>query len=161
MQNNSEMSVYAGIYDVVETNLHAAGESFEYSKTTFMCDVKSHPQDVCVSKYLDLSNQDFVEAIYVAALKRLPDEKTVKFWEQKYGEPKESFQREVLGCIARSSVVAINHIRLADNPYFEQKYGLRYHALGALYGLTDKSNLREFGKKLPQPVQRLIRKVFL
>ena len=33
--------------------------------------------------------------------------------------------------------------------------------LGLLYGMTDKSNLREFGKKLPDPVQQIIRKVFL
>ena len=155
------MLVYTGIYDVVAENMRLADQTFEYEKSTFLCDVTSHPQDVCVSKYLDLPNPEFMQAIYVAALKRLPDERTVAFWTEKYDMPKEVFQREVLQCIARSSVVAINHIHLVDNPYFEQKIGLKYRALGMLYGLTDKSSLREFGKKLPAPVQKVIRKVFL
>lgn len=155
------MSVYSELYDVVAENLRAADKAFEYGKSTFLCDVGTHPQNVCVSKYLRLSNQDFFEAVYVAALKRLPDERTLSFWAKRYDLPREQFQREVLQSIAGSSVVAINHIRLVDNPYFEQKCGLKYKTLGLLYGLTDKSNLREFGKKLPEPVQRLIRKVFL
>lgn len=155
------MSVYAKIYDVVAENLRLADKTFEYGKKTFLCDVETHPQAVCVSKYMQLSNQEFMEAVYVAALKRLPDERTVAFWAQKYELPREQFQEEVLRCIAGSSVVAINHICLVDNPYFEQKRGLKYRMLGMLYGLTDKSNLRQFGKKLPAPIQNLIRKVFL
>lgn len=157
----TNMSVYAKIYDVVAENLRLAEKNFEYEKSTFLCDVETHPQDVCVSKYLHLSNPEFMEAIYVAALKRLPDERTVAFWAEKYDLPGEMFQEEVLRCIARSSVVAINHVHLVDNPYFEQKRGLKYKVLGMLYGLTDKSSLREFGKKMPAPVQKLIRKVFL
>ena len=155
------MSVYEEIYNIVEENLSTANKAFEYGKSTFLCDVGSHPQDVCVSKYLHLSNPEFMEAICVAALKRLPDEQTVDFWEKRYDMETEAFQREVLQCIAGSSVVAINHIHLVDNPYFEQKRGLKYNMLGKLYGLTDKSGLREFGKKMPAPVQKLIRKVFL
>lgn len=157
----NSMSVYEEIYDTVAENLHLAGMTFEYGKHTFLCDVESHPQDICVSEFLQLPNEEFAEAVYVAALKRLPDERTVRFWEERYRLPKEEFQRQVLECIAKSSVVAINHIRLTDNPYFEQKRGLRSRLLGLLYGLTDKSSLREFGKKLPMPIQRIIRKVFL
>lgn len=156
-----EISVYDKIYDTVAENLRLAGKPFEYGKNTFLCDVESHPQDICVSKYLHLSNMDFMQAIYVAALKRLPDERTVAFWTEKLDVPREIFQEEVLRCIAHSSVVAINHIHLVDNPYFEQKRGFRYKLLGMLYGLTDKSGLRKLGKKMPDPVQRLIRKVFL
>lgn len=153
--------VYGTIYDTVAENLCSTGKTFEYGKNTFLCDVGSHPQDVCVDRYLELSNPEFMEAVYVAALKRLPDERTRHFWEASYELPREEFQRLVLECIAKSSVVAINHIRLTDNPYFQQKATLRSRLLGQLYGLTDKSSLREFGKKLPMPIQKIIRKVFL
>ena len=56
---------------------------------------------------------------------------------------------------------AINHMEIVDNPYFKQRRGIKYHVMGILYGLTDKSFLREFGKKLPGPLQKIIRKVFL
>ncbi|MBD5427171.1 MAG: hypothetical protein HDR38_06455 [Treponema sp.] len=157
----SDAEVYARLYDEVEGNLSKAGKSFEYRKSTFLCDVMSHPQEIDVSGYLNLPNTEFMEAIYVAALKRLPDDRTKAFWAKRYQLPTPQFQEEVLKCIAGSSVVAINQIRLENNPYFRQKRGLKYKALGLLYGLTDKSYLREFGKKLPAPVQKIIRKLFL
>lgn len=70
------MSVYEEIYAAVAENLRLADKTFEYGKSTFLCDVESHPQDICVSKYLHLTNREFAEAIYVAALKRLPVQRT-------------------------------------------------------------------------------------
>lgn len=158
---NSDIEVYARLYDEVERNFIDARKKFEYEKSTFLRDVKSTPQVIDVSRYLDLPNAEFVQAIYVAALKRLPDERTKEFWKERYHLPVPQFQEEVLKCVAGSSVVAINQIYLVNNPYFIQKRGLKYKALGQLYGLTDKSDLREFGKKLPAPVQKIIRKLFL
>lgn len=155
------MQVYEQLYDVVAENLQAAGKTFEYRKTTFLCDVKGHPQDIDVSKYLQLPNEEFFQAVFVAAYKRLPEPKESAAWEGKFGLSKEEFQTAVLRSVAGSSVVAINHMRLINNPYFEQRRGLRYKLMGVLYGLTDKSSLREFGKKLPQSIQKVIRKVFL
>lgn len=155
------MQVYEQLYDVVAENLQAADKTFEYEKTTFLCDVKGHPQDIDVSRYLDLPNESFYQAVFVAVYKRLPEAKERTAWEQKYAMEREDFQREVLHSIANSSVVAINHIQLRNNPYFTQPRGMKYKLWGLLYGLTDKSFLREMGKKLPQPIQRIIRKVFL
>lgn len=73
----------------------------------------------------------------------------------------ERFRRILLKEVVNSSVVAINHIQFINNPYFKQRRGIRYRLFGLLYGLTDKSFLREFGKKLPMPVQNIIVKVFL
>ena len=53
------------------------------------------------------------------------------------------------------------HMELTENPYFTPKTGLRYHLLGKVHGLTARADFRTFGKKLPAPVQKLIRKVFL
>ncbi len=156
-----DISVYDKIFDIVAENLRLAGKPFEYGKHTFLCDVASHPQDICVSRYLHLSNLDFMQAVYVAALKRLPDKRTAAFWNERSDMPKGLFQEQVLRCIANSSVVAINHIHLLDNPYFKQKRGLKYRMLGMLYGLTNKSSLRKLGKRMPDPLQKLIRKVFL
>ncbi len=155
------MEVYNSIYDIVAGNMEEKGEHFGYQKSTFLCDVGMHPQSIDITRFLELDNHHFYEAIYVVAYRRLPEKKEIAFWEGKEMLPKEQFQKEVLKNIAGSSVVAINQIKLINNPYFNQKIGLKYHFMGILYGLTDKSCLREFGKKLPQPIQKLIRKVFL
>lgn len=159
MRNSIE--VYAALYNEVSNNFTSAGKCYGYKISTFLCDVTSHPQKIDVSRYLELSNEDFMEAIYVAALKRLPDEKTRAFWAERDSLPISQFREKVLKCIADSSAVAINGIYLENNPYFIQKRGLKYKALGQLYGLTDKSCLREFGKKLPAPIQKIIRILFL
>ncbi len=155
------MQVYDKLYDIVADNYKKAGQEFEYEKSTYLCDVEKHPRVIDVSKYLFLENQAFYQAIFVSVFKRLPENKETVVWENKYTLPKEQFQKEVLQSIAGSSVVAINRMELINNPYFEQKQGLRYRLLGKLYGLTDKSALRELGKKLPMPIQKVIRKVFL
>lgn len=157
----NSVEVYAKLYDVVSDNLKKCGKCYGYKKTTFLCDVMAHPQEIDVSEYLKLPNENFLEAIYVAALKRLPDDKIRDFWAERYHLPTPQFQQEVLKSIANSSVVAINGIRMKNNPYFVQKCGLKYKALGKLYYLTDKSILRELGKKLPAPIQKIIRKIFL
>ncbi len=155
------MQVYDKLYDIVADNYKKAGQEFEYKKDTYLCDVEKHPRVIDVSKYLFLENQAFYQAIFVSVFKRLPENKETVVWENKYTLPKEQFQKEVLQSIAGSSVFAINRMELINNPYFEQRQGLRYRLLGKLYGLTDKSALRELGKKLPMPIQKVIRKVFL
>ena len=155
------MNIYANLYDVVAENLEHANIEFGYKKSTFLCDTSSSPQLVDVSKYLEFENRTFFQAVFVAAFKRLPEDKEVQKWYEHMELPKEKFQEEFLRYVANSSVVAINHIQLINNPYFSHKRGLKYKAIGALYGLTDKSSLREFGKKLPAPIQKIIRKVFL
>lgn len=156
-----EEAVYGQIYDVVAENYRNAGKEMEYKKSTFLLTVKSHPQEVRVADFLELNNPEFFQAIYVAVMKRLPEQKVIREWEDKLELPKEQFQREVLLSLSKSSVVAINHIHFVENPYFIQNRGLKYKSLGVLYGLTDKSSLREFGKKLPDPIQQIIRKIFL
>lgn len=155
------MDVYNKLYTVVADNMLAADCEFEYKKETFLCDVGNHPQVIDVSKYVKLDNENFFQALFVGVFRRLPETKEVANWEQLLSEPREVFQEKVLRKFAKSSVIAINHVYLDKNPYFKQKRGLRYKMLGVLYGLTDKSSLREFGKKMPQPIQKIIRKVFL
>lgn len=155
------MRIYNGIYDIVAENLQAAEKAFEYGRDTFLCDINSHPQVVDVSKYLYLPNPQFFQAVFVGVYRRLPEEKEMAAWKEKYGWPLDKFQAALLKTIEKSSVAAINHIQFVNNPYFEQQRGIRYRVLGIFYGLTDKSSLREFGKKLPQPIQKVIRKVFL
>ena len=155
------MNIYEALYDVVAENLQAAEGTFGYEKSTFLCDVEGHPQVIDVSKYLHLENREFFQAVFVSAFRRLPEPKEAGPWLEKIQMDKECFQKAVLKSIANSSVIAINQIHLENNPYFKQHRGMKFKMMGALYGLTDKSSLREFGKKLPQPIQKVIRKVFL
>ncbi len=156
-----EPNIYARLYDVVAENLEHAGKTFGYEKDTFLCDVEGHPRALVVSKYTHLCNEEFFQAVFVGAFKRLPEEKELSPWLDKMNLPEKCFQEQVLRMIEGSSVTAINQMEIVDNPYFEQKKDLKYHLLGKLYGLTDKSSLREFGKRLPEPIQKIIRKVFL
>ena len=153
--------VYETVFDTVAENMSAAGQAFPYNRETFLADVETSPQEIDVSRFLNLPNDKFFQAVYVTVFRRLPNEKTEKFWLGKTGEPVEVYQKKLLKAVNKSSVVAINHIRFINNPYFEQKRGLMYHVWGLVYGLTDKSFLRQFGKKLPMPIQRIIRRIFL
>ena len=155
------MNLYAELYDVVSDNLQKAGMNFGYEKSTFLCGINSSSKEIDVSKYLELNNEAFFQAVFVSAFKRLPEDKECAKWSGRMSLSKEKFQKAFLLYIANSNIVAINHMEIINNPYFTQKKGLRYKATGVLYGLTDKSSMREFGKKLPAPIQKIIRKIFL
>lgn len=155
------MEIYSKLYDVVVENCDNANCSFEYRKSTYQCDVGNHPQVIDVVKYCEMSNEEFFQAVFVAALKRLPEEKETAPWIAQYAQEKEVFQETVLRYIMKSKAFALNQMKIINNPYFEQKSNLQYKLMGKLYCLTDKSTLREFGKKLPKPVQKVIRKLFL
>lgn len=153
--------IYGKIYRIVSDSLNAADRPFEYSRITFLSNIGNHPQQIDISKYLALSNPDFFQSVYTAVYSRLPDQKTSDEWERKFQRTRQEFQRAFLLYVTKSNVAAINHIQFIHNPYFTQHTGIRYKALGCLYRLTDKSSLRELGKKLPTPIQNVIRKVFL
>ena len=155
------ISAYETVYDTICENMTAAGKVFPYNRETFMADIGTSPQEIDVSRFLELPNEQFFQALYVATFRRLPDQKTEKQWMGKCSEPKENYQKQLLRLLDRSSVVAINHIRFVNNPYFKQSRGIRYRFWGLVYGLTDKSGLRQFGKKLPMPIQKIIRRIFL
>lgn len=155
------MDIYSKLYDVVVENCDNADCNFEYKKSTYLCDVGNHPQVIDVSKYSELTNEDFFQAVFVAALKRLPEEQERAPWAELYVQKKEEFQPAVLRFLMKNNAFALNQMRIINNPYFEQKFNLQYKLMGKMYGLTDKSTLRAWGKKLPAPIQKVIRKVFL
>ncbi len=155
------MNIYEVVYDTVSENMTNSGSQYSYNKETFLRDVGTPTHVIDVSKYTCLPNDKFYQALFVATMRRLPNSKAELVFENKYTEPPKMFQVEVLKMLYRSSFAAINNIRFINNPYFNQSYKMRYKVFGLLYGLTDKSSLRQFGKKLPKPIQKVIRRVFL
>lgn len=155
------MSVYEEVYDVVAQNMKNAELKFNYRKSTFLADVATNPQEIDVSKFLKLENEEFMEAIYIATIKRFPTNKNIVYLQQNYNLTKNQFQTEVLKSLSSSSLMAINHTRFINNPYFTNKYKLKYILFSKLYRVKENSSLRQFAKNLPKPIQNVIRKVFL
>lgn len=156
-----EITVYAKIYDIVSEEIVQSGGAFPYKKETFLKGIGSHPQIVHVSEFIDLPNEIFYQAVFMNTVKRLPDEKQIAFWKQKESLPVTEFQKAVLREVMRSRVAAINHIQFVDDPYGISYKGIRYYFWGLLYGVTNKPSLRIFCRKLPTPIQNVIKKVLL
>ena len=153
--------IYSRLFDVVNQNMTGAGETFSYEKSTLLTNFGQAPRIVDVDRYEALDNKEYYQAAFVGAYKRLPEEKEEQPWKDRTKKDREEFRRLLLTEISGSSVFAIQHMKLKDNPYCASPHGIKYRVLGILYGLTDKSSLRTFGKKLPAPLQNIIRKVFL
>jgi hypothetical protein len=155
------MTTYEAIYDIVATNMTDTGEPWEYGKATFLSEVESEPGQIDIARYVKLANPDFLQAIYVAVYKRLPEPKQISYWAQYYDLPKEHFQSRVLQNIVQSGVAAINHIRFLNNPYFTYRTPVwRTRLLRMLGRMSDMTAIRSLGKKLPKPLQSIVRKIF-
>lgn len=158
---SDELEVYKKVYNIVNDNLIKNNMSFGYFESTFEKDAGSNARCINVSDFADLDNEHYFQAVFVRVFKRLPDEKELSAWKVHFEEDKDKFREGVLRSLGGSSVAAINRIEMINNPYFVQKKGLKYKVMGKLYCLTDKSALRVLGKKMPDGVQKIIRKVFL
>ena len=157
----AEAEIYGILYDRVAANMAAAGENFGYRRPSMTCNAGMHPRIVDVSRYENLDNADYFQAAFVGVFKRLPEEAEETPWREHYGEERSAFRTRVWKVLTGSTVYAIRHMELSENPYYMPKMGLRYHLLGKVHGLTARADFRTFGKKLPAPIQKLIRKVFL
>ncbi|MCR5719821.1 MAG: hypothetical protein K6F84_04575, partial [Lachnospiraceae bacterium] len=153
--------LYEKLYDKVASNMESAGKVFPYRKETFLREAGTAPDVIDVERYLDLENEEFFQAVFQVAYKRLYDEKEYEVWKKHFSMEKDEFRKKFLKSIESSTVIAINRQTIINNPYFKMKKGIRYFILGRLYGLTDKSSLRTFGKKMPGFIQKIIRKVFI
>lgn len=150
--------IYESIYKVVDGNLKKATVENEYKLSTLMADVGQKPQDIDLQKILHLQGDAFIEAAYMVIMKRLPDHKEMNYWMLE--QDQELLKRNVIQAISNSGTVMINHIRLHNHPYIIKVSRLKRKLFELLYGLTDKSYLREFGKKMPMFMQKIIRKLF-
>ena len=153
--------VYRELYRTVSGHMRNAGESFPYYEETFMNEIAMPSGRVDVSKYLGLDNKTFMQAVFQATYKRLPEKKEEAKWSKYLELPRPQFQNRFLRAMVNSSVTAIYHIQFINNPYFKQRRGPVYTLMGFMYGMTDKSSLRVLGKKMPLPVQKLIRRIFI
>lgn len=160
-RRRSSQQVYEKIYDTVSANYLRAGKKLDYEKKAFLCNVGTHPQVVDAACCKGLSNPEFYQAVHMAVYHRLPEQKEYKKWSAYFGMDASAFQRKVLKKLSASSVAAINQVHFIHHPRFRQHRGICYWGFGVLYGLTDKQELRRIGKKLPAPVQKIIRKVFI
>lgn len=158
---NEQMRIYEKIYDIVSEQERSAGKKLGYEKRAFLCNVGAHPQIVDVSGYKNLTNPEYCQALYMAVYHRLPEREEYQKWSAFFGMDSPSFQKKLLKKLAASSAAGINRIRLIHDPYAGRYRGIKYWLFGACYGLTDKPTLRQIGKKLPQPLQKLARKVLL
>ena len=158
---DNKMLVYEKIYDAVANNYQKANMRFEYEKTTYLCGIREHPQVIDLAGFTGLDNPGFYQAVFQAVYKRLPGKKEYEKWRGSFDMKIPEFQKKLLKEISASSFVAINHIRLKNNPYFHQRRNVKSRMTGVLYGLTDKPSLRKLGKRMPQPVQTMIKKVLL
>ena len=158
MLKEKEEQVYREIYASVNERCLETGHTFPYAENTYLNDLKTKPGVIDVSRFLQLPNSEFFQAVYVAAVRKAPDPDVAEAWREKEGLPGEEFQQQVLRFVEHLNVVAINHVQFVNNPYFRQNRGLRYRVLGLVYRLTNKPSLRILGRKLPGPIQKLLTK---
>ncbi len=155
------MQVYERIYNIVSENYKSAGKKLDYEKQAFLYNTGTHPQVVDVRRYRHLSNLEFYQAVHTAVYHRLPEQEEYHKWSAFFCMNPAAFQRKLLKKISASSVAALYRMRFIGGKYANRRRGTGCLVFGFCYGLTDKPGLRRLGKKLPLPLQRIVRKVFL
>lgn len=73
-----EIKLYDKIFQVANGKMQEHGMEFSFDKKAFDCILYRNPNIIRVEEFLDLEPRDFVDAVYLRCLNRLPDTRAVQ-----------------------------------------------------------------------------------
>ena len=73
-----EMKLYDKIFDVANGKMQQYGMEFSFDKKTFDCILYRNPHSIQVQEFLGMQPKDFVDAVYLRCLNRLPDARAIR-----------------------------------------------------------------------------------
>lgn len=97
------ISIYRKIFDLANDNMKKHGEAFRYSYKAFSVFIGKSPNLVHTDEFFGLDKEDYLAALYLRCLNRLPDEGSYKTYENVEKETKDFMQYMVLSGVIQSA----------------------------------------------------------
>ena len=117
---SSELIIYSKLYDIVETNMQENGLDMSFGKNAYLKTIELKPKDVNILNFIELCNEEFVQAAYISLLRRIPDKKAVEQWRMRDNDySKSDFQKAVINSLMRSEEFLFKGVIVHNNIYSE------------------------------------------
>ncbi len=117
---SSDLNVYSKLYDIVETNMRENGLDMSFGKNAYLKTIELKPKDVDILNFIELCNEEFIQAAYIGLLRRIPDKKAVEQWRMRSNELSErDFQKAVINSLMKSEEFLFKGVIVHNNIYSE------------------------------------------
>lgn len=147
-----EYSIYGSLFQLASEELERCGMSMPCSQKSFEAVTGAAPQTVDLLPLLRLEGKEFADALWFAFFQKLPPKKEQKRFA-------ECSKEEILKMASGEGAFAIRGIKPINSP-FKIKIGFRGQILKVISGVKSSVFLRKLAKKMPDGLQKKIRKLF-
>lgn len=108
--------IYNKIYSVANENMKGL-RKIDLTKEAFSRWSNIEYDKIDMNYLYDTDNESFLEAAYLALLNRIVDPKAREFWELRFNDNKEEFQRDLINTIINSMEFKLNNVEVINNKY--------------------------------------------
>lgn len=152
-ETEEHTKLYGKLFEQAANQMDKAGLQLPCTKNGYVAAIGSGTRKIDVSSYLDLKEEEFVDAVWMACFQKMPDSATRERLQQKT-------KKEILETAAREGAFAVRGMRFVGNPYFQNKVSLKSKFFALAAGVKNSVLLRKIAKKMPKGLQNKIRKLF-
>ena len=118
---SSDLNVYSKLYDIVETNMQENGLDMLFGKSVYLKTIELKPKDVDILNFIELCNEEFVQAAYIGLLRRIPDKKSIEQWRNRFNDySKRDFQKKVINSLMSSEEFIFKGVIVKNDIYSER-----------------------------------------
>lgn len=108
--------IYSKIYSVANENMKDY-RKIDLKKEAFSSWSNIEYDKIDMNYLYDIDNESFLEAAYLALLNRIVDPEAREFWELRFNDNKEEFQRDLTNTIINSMEFKLNNVEVINNKY--------------------------------------------
>lgn len=113
-------NIYSKLYDIIETNMQENGLTMSVGKDAYLKTMEIKPEDVNILDFIELDNEEFVQAAYISLLRRVPDKKALADWKIRSNDySKRDFQKTVINSLMKSDEFSFKETIVRNNIYSE------------------------------------------
>lgn len=157
MKIDSDRETAKAIFSVADARLQAAGERSLCSQGVFGVLASAAPDAVSYALFDGLSNEDFLQAVYLVLLHRPIDDAAAAAWASRLQQPQLTFRTALLNTVLASGEYRSHFIPLKDCPLPLAVHAPQLTVYVAGQGLPQR--LVRVYQRLPRSLQRVAKKI--
>lgn len=157
MKIYSDREMAQAIFSAADARLREAGEASLCSRAVFCVLAAASPDTISYPLFDGLSNEDFLQSVYLTMLHRPIDDAAKTVWASRLHEPQWRFRTALLNTVLASKEYRNHPIPLTDCPLPLDVHAPQLTVYVASQGLPQR--LVRIYQRLPRSLQRVAKRI--
>lgn len=150
-----ELKLYDKIFDVANGKMQEHGLEFCFGREAFQCILHKNPNVISVEEFMELGAKDFVDAVYLRCLNRLPNSFA-------YNQMKKYSQDLASDLLLKKYILLMNVNRSAEFKTMHKRIeGVEWLRKEVIKNGTGKTRLRLMDAECKAGIKYVLKKYFI